>query len=149
MYWLAVALGIALLATLLTRGSVVRLFGLPIQSLWLLIVGLGIQVALWLVDVPSDRVDDLGFGLLMLSYALVLAFCFVNIRVRGMAIVAIGFAMNAVVTGLNEGMPTRDEEVETRAGTVERPVEHTARSEERRVGKECGYQCRSRWSPYH
>ena len=24
-----------------------------------------------------------------------------------------------------------------------------ARSEERRVGKECGYQCRSRWSPYH
>ena len=24
-----------------------------------------------------------------------------------------------------------------------------ARSEERRVRKECGYQCRSRWSPYH
>ena len=24
-----------------------------------------------------------------------------------------------------------------------------ARLEERRVGKECGYQCRSRWSPYH
>ena len=24
-----------------------------------------------------------------------------------------------------------------------------AGSEERRVGKECGYQCRSRWSPYH
>ena len=23
------------------------------------------------------------------------------------------------------------------------------RSEERRVGKECGYQCISRWSPYH
>src|SRR3546814_16218918 len=25
----------------------------------------------------------------------------------------------------------------------------TARSEERRVGKECGSTCRSRWSPYH
>ena len=24
-----------------------------------------------------------------------------------------------------------------------------AKIEERRVGKECGYQCRSRWSPYH
>ena len=24
-----------------------------------------------------------------------------------------------------------------------------ARSEERRVGKECGVMCRSRWSPYH
>src|SRR3546814_13107076 len=29
-------------------------------------------------------------------------------------------------------------------------VEHmTARSEERRVGKECVSTCRSRWSPYH
>ena len=28
-----------------------------------------------------------------------------------------------------------------------RPVE--VRSEERRVGKECMVQCRSRWSPYH
>ena len=27
--------------------------------------------------------------------------------------------------------------------------ETDGRSEERRVGKECGYQCRSRWSPYH
>src|SRR3546814_15312161 len=25
----------------------------------------------------------------------------------------------------------------------------TSRSEERRVGKECGSTCRSRWSPYH
>ena len=25
----------------------------------------------------------------------------------------------------------------------------TARSEERRVGKECASMCRSRWSPYH
>ena len=28
-------------------------------------------------------------------------------------------------------------------------VGETARSEERRVGKECSKQCRSRWSPYH
>ena len=26
---------------------------------------------------------------------------------------------------------------------------HKARSEERRVGKECSEPCRSRWSPYH
>src|SRR3546814_13626016 len=30
-----------------------------------------------------------------------------------------------------------------------RPDMHTARSEERRVGKECVSTCRSRWSPYH
>src|SRR3546814_11533220 len=28
-------------------------------------------------------------------------------------------------------------------------IEGTARSEERRVGKECVSTCRSRWSPYH
>ena len=28
-------------------------------------------------------------------------------------------------------------------------VRTLARSEERRVGKECTEQCRSRWSPYH
>ena len=27
--------------------------------------------------------------------------------------------------------------------------EYDARSEERRVGKECASMCRSRWSPYH
>ena len=30
-----------------------------------------------------------------------------------------------------------------------KPIGVPERSEERRVGKECGYQCRSRWSPYH
>jgi hypothetical protein len=29
------------------------------------------------------------------------------------------------------------------------PFSHRARSEERRVGKECNPECRSRWSPYH
>ena len=28
-------------------------------------------------------------------------------------------------------------------------AQHVGRSEERRVGKECSKQCRSRWSPYH
>src|SRR3546814_16128756 len=30
-----------------------------------------------------------------------------------------------------------------------RDVEKMVRSEERRVGKECGRTCRARWSPYH
>src|SRR3546814_14791442 len=32
---------------------------------------------------------------------------------------------------------------------VVEPMVRTARSEERRVGKECVSTCRSRWSPYH
>ena len=33
--------------------------------------------------------------------------------------------------------------------TFEEPIAREARSEERRVGKECSSPCRSRWSPYH
>ena len=33
-------------------------------------------------------------------------------------------------------------------GNMEKP-DVDARSEERRVGKECASKCRSRWSPYH
>ena len=38
-------------------------------------------------------------------------------------------------------------EVLTGVGLIDEPLK--ARSEERRVGKECALLCRSRWSPYH
>ena len=34
-------------------------------------------------------------------------------------------------------------------GTIAKAGSEFTRSEERRVGKECTIQCRSRWSPYH
>ena len=34
-------------------------------------------------------------------------------------------------------------------GALEQHLRRGLRSEERRVGKECKSQCRSRWSPYH
>ena len=36
-----------------------------------------------------------------------------------------------------------------RLGELSLPLTNHVRSEERRVGKECLTQCRSRWSPYH
>src|SRR3546814_17925797 len=39
------------------------------------------------------------------------------------------------------------DEPATRSDTL--PLFTEARSEERRVGEECGSTCRSRWSPYH
>src|SRR3546814_12898812 len=44
------------------------------------------------------------------------------------------------------------QELQSRAGhnkTLVAMANKTARSEERRVGKECVSTCRSRWSPYH
>src|SRR3546814_6322249 len=46
--------------------------------------------------------------------------------------------------------PTAPQPARTPAHAVSRPPPATkARSEERRVGKECVSTCRSRWSPYH
>ena len=52
---------------------------------------------------------------------------------------AAGKAINAAKTELEAALTARREELELKA----------ARSEERRVGKECEVPCRSRWSPYH
>ena len=47
------------------------------------------------------------------------------------------------------GLLTSAELEELTAGLKEIAAEIEARSEERRVGKECASMCRSRWSPYH
>jgi Family of unknown function (DUF5317) len=125
---IAIAVGIAIAIVLVTRGSLGQLLRLPIQSLWLAALALTIQVVLEFVDIPDDRIDDLGFALLMASCGLLLAFCFVNIRVPAMWIIALGIALNTAVIGLNQGMPTRDREVTTSSGrTVERPIDRTVR----------------------
>jgi Family of unknown function (DUF5317) len=124
---IAIAGGVALLIVFVTRGSFEQLLRLPIQSIWMVVVALVIQITLAFVDIPSDRYDDLGFALVMVSYGLLLAFCFVNLRVSMMWVIALGIGLNAVVIGLNQGMPTRDREV-TRAGrTVDEPIERTVK----------------------
>jgi Family of unknown function (DUF5317) len=124
---IAIAGGVALLIVLVTRGSFGQLLRLSIQSVWMVVVALVIQITLAFVDIPSDRYDDLGLGLVMLSYGLLLAFCFVNLRISMMWVIALGIGLNAVVIGLNQGMPTRDREV-TRAGrTVDEPIERTVK----------------------
>jgi Family of unknown function (DUF5317) len=125
---IAIAGGIAIAIVLVTRGSFGRLAKLPIKSIWLAVLALGIQIALELVDIPDDRIDDLGLGLLMASYVLLLAFCFVNLRIPAMWIVALGIALNTAVIGLNQGMPTPDQEVTTASGrTVDKPIERTVK----------------------
>jgi hypothetical protein len=125
---IAIVGGVALVVVLVTRGSFSQLFRLPIQSIWMVLVALAIQILLAFVDIPADRLDDLGFGLVMASYAFLLAFCFVNLRISLMWVIGAGIALNALVIGLNQGMPTRDNEVTTRSGrTIEEPIERTAK----------------------
>jgi hypothetical protein len=101
---IVIGAGLALLVALVSRGSPSR-FALAFRSWWMLGLAAVFLVALALVDLPDDRVDTIGFGALMLAYALILAFCLLNLKVRGMTIVTIGVAMNVLVIGLNRGLP--------------------------------------------
>ncbi len=105
------ALGIAMLAALLiplvTLGSYKRLINTEIHWGWLLGLGLAIQLVLEYYTLPRRYWHSIGFGLLVASYVLILAFCARNLLLRGMSIVLIGVACNALVIVLNQGMPVK------------------------------------------
>jgi len=121
------ALGVALLIVPLTKGSFHRLSKLQFRMLWLLLLALVVQFVLELVDFPKERIDDVGFGLLMLTYAAILGWCWINRSVRGMAIIAIGILLNVIVIAANQGMPTKDDVVTRNGHEVHVPIEHTVK----------------------
>lgn len=102
---LGIALLAALLVPLVTRGSYKRLLDTKLHWGWLLAAGLGIQIGLEFASPPRRYWHNVGFGLLVASYVLVLAFCARNVVLRGMSIVLIGIACNAAVIVANQGMP--------------------------------------------
>ena len=107
MWFLAIAMGVAALVVVVTRGSWSRLFHLPMQGSLFFVAGLLLQAALQIVTFAPDRIETTGFALLMLSYVFLLTFCLINLPLRGMGLIALGIALNVVVIGLNQGMPTR------------------------------------------
>ena len=102
---LGIAVVVALLLPLITGGSYTRLVMTPWRWGGLLFAGLAVQLFLETGRLDDSRWHDLGFGLLIASYVLILGFCAGNVLLRGMAIVLIGVACNAVVIAANEGMP--------------------------------------------
>jgi heme/copper-type cytochrome/quinol oxidase subunit 1 len=104
---LGIAAVAAMLIPLVTRGSYKRLIETKIYWGWLLAVGVGIQLVLEYYSMPRRYWDNLGYGLLVGSYLLILAFVARNALLRGMSIVLIGIACNALVITLNTGMPVK------------------------------------------
>ncbi len=101
----AIAIVVALAIPVLTRGSYSRLIGVRWRFGSVLFLGLAIQIALEYVTIPREHWHDIGFGLLVASYVLILAFAARNLVLRGMGIVLIGIACNALVITVNQGMP--------------------------------------------
>jgi hypothetical protein len=112
------AIGVVALIFVLTKGSFRRLGRIELRHVWILLVALAIQVVLEVVSFAPDQIDTIGFGLLMLSYALIFAFCMFNVRTSGFVVIAVGVALNALVIGLNQGMPTKDDVVERHGKSV-------------------------------
>lgn len=96
---------VALLAPLVTRGSYRALLGHRWYWGSFLLIAAGLQAGIEFIPVPDSGTHQIGFGLLVGSYVLLLAFVLRNAVTRGMSIVAIGIACNFVAIVVNEGMP--------------------------------------------
>ncbi len=97
---LALAIGAAI--GLVTGGRWQHLGDHQFLAWWLVVVGLALPIAM-------DHVDLGAFGtaLVLLGDAALLFFCALNSHLIGLGIVAVGVTANALVIGLNGGMPVR------------------------------------------
>ncbi|MGH9041166.1 MAG: DUF5317 family protein [Acidimicrobiia bacterium] len=121
MSFLVVTLAVALGLALLTGGSLARVLETRLRTLWALFLALAVQMALDLLwSGPGNGISRLLLGV---SYALLIWFCLANVTVKGMAVVAFGIALNALVIIVNGGMPIRTDPgfAETVKHHAERP----------------------------
>jgi hypothetical protein len=100
-----VAIVVAIVVVPVTNGSFSRLAEVRFRRAWLLAVGLALQILLEVIPLAPARYDDVGVGILLLSYVALLGFCASNLRTRGIELIGLGIALNAVVIALNLGMP--------------------------------------------
>ncbi len=100
-----VAIVLAVVVVPLTSGSFARLAEVRFRRVWLLVVGLGLQIALEVIQLAPARYDDVGVAILLVSYVALLGFCASNVRTRGIELIGLGIALNAIVIALNLGMP--------------------------------------------
>jgi Family of unknown function (DUF5317) len=104
---LAAILGIGLLLGWGLGGRLRNLGAVRIPMWPLAFVGLALQI----VPVPAlgGSLGDLApVGLLLLSYVVLVIFVALNWRLRGFVLIGAGLLLNAVVIGVNQGMPVSE-----------------------------------------
>lgn len=107
MSFLGLVVLVAALVPFLTGGSYRRLADAPWRWGGLLALGLGLQLLLDTGAIPHSSWHNVGFGVLVASYVILVGFCAGNVLMRGMAVVLIGVALNAFVVVIDQGMPVR------------------------------------------
>lgn len=96
MRFTAIAVAVGLLVGVLLGGRLRHVGRRPLRWWPLLAAGVVLQLPL---------LDRVGVAALLVSYACLLVFALVNLHLVGMALVAIGIALNALVISVNGGMP--------------------------------------------
>ncbi len=93
----------AVIAALLAGGSWNGFNGVRVHWPWLVVAAILAQaIGAELAAHGSHRWYIAG---LALSAAVALAFCLLNLRLAGLALITLGLALNALVVGLNSAMP--------------------------------------------
>jgi hypothetical protein len=77
-----------------------------LRASWLVLVGFGLQLA-----TDHLNVGGLGTAMVLAGAVALLAFAVLNPTLVGIGVVAVGVAANALVIGLNDGMPVRPSSV--------------------------------------
>ncbi len=91
----------------LATGGRLRFLGRHhLRAWWLVMVGFGLQLA-----TDHLKVAGLGTAMVLAGAAALLAFAALNPTLVGIGVVAVGVAANALVIGLNDGMPVRPKSV--------------------------------------
>src|SRR5919198_2416378 len=88
-----VALGLAI--GYARRGSMRNLGSARLRGMWLVLAAVVLQTVAWRA-VPRDF-DLLAFGLVLLSYLLILVFAAVNVRAPWMWVIGTGALLNLIV----------------------------------------------------
>lgn len=102
MRFTAVAVAAGLLIGLVARGRFSNINRRALRGWALLAIGIATQAA-------AGRIGGAEWTtpLVLVSYALLLAFAACNLHLAGMGVVMVGMVANAAVIGLNDGMPIR------------------------------------------
>jgi hypothetical protein len=112
---LLVALVVGIVAGLATGGRPRYAAARPVRWTGALAAGAVLQ----LVPLAVDIAGAAGLACVLASYALLVAFAIVNIRLVGMPVVLVGLLLNGAVIAANQGMPVREDAIATvdRSGT--------------------------------
>jgi len=124
MSFLFVTVALALGLALVTGGSLRSIAATELRHPGILAAAVGIQLMLEVLHPTSGTVGNMASALLVASYVFLLLFCVANLRLRGLAVVAVGIALNGAVITVNEGMPVRAPEAAVETTTkhhAERP----------------------------